>query len=184
MNALDNCPLGPACEPVELIQHGFQFKGEEAITAMKSSRDYSPSFKLLLKQSENRALEDDNQSPSLSSGSRGQHQGLLSSRFRRVDQGDLDTMEEITGGWGDSASSSHMSTSVPISMPQNVRDFRNRNMSHHFDDEIEELSAEFDDIPKQMQALSESIQERDRYIFGDRPRQRVNTGDFTQVKWQ
>ena len=49
---------------------------------------------------------------------------------------------------------------------------------------LQELSAEFDDIPKQMQALSESIQERDRYIFGDRPRQRVNTGDFTQVKWQ
>ncbi|RUS91297.1 hypothetical protein EGW08_000911 [Elysia chlorotica] len=377
VDALENCPLGPACEPVDLIQQGFQFahkclvqrlrdgdwtiyacipcrmrthgvntedrivvvnpemnKGEEAIAAMKSSMDYSPVFKLVLKQSENRALEDDTiprqsyeslqkqlgdlqivltsylkqeeeametrirkyeeeqrnnflklkkqtqidktklvsvlfqkseanrslfdaernvprrhmtishsksageyeqglaiplqkkrpgrrirdsspdvfamdgldleeedvlddvqsassasrrsdtQSPSQSSGSRGQHQGHLSGRFRRVDPADLDTMEEIGGGWGDSASASHMSTSVPISMPQNVRDFRSRNMAHHFDDEIEESSAEFDDIPRQMQALSESIQERDRYIFGDRPRQRVNTGDFTQVKWQ
>ena len=79
----------------------------------------------------------ENQSPSLTSGSRGQHQGHSSGRFRRGDQGELDTMDELTGGWGDVSAASRMSTSVPISMPQNARDVRNRNMSHHFDDEIE-----------------------------------------------
>ncbi|GFN76032.1 proline-rich akt1 substrate 1 [Plakobranchus ocellatus] len=123
----------------------------------------------------------DNHSPSFLSGTKGQHQVHPSGRFnKRGDHGDLDTMEEMAGGWGD-ASVSRMSTSVPISMPQNARSLRH--MAHHLDDEIEESAAEFDDIPRQMQALSESIQERDRYIFGDRPRQRVNTGDFTQVKW-
>ncbi|CAL1547617.1 unnamed protein product [Lymnaea stagnalis] len=72
-----------------------------------------------------------------------------------------------------------MSTSVPISMPAQARNIRNLS---YLDDDIEE-SAEFADIPRHMQALSESIQERDRYIFGDRPRQRVHTGDFTQVNW-
>ncbi|CAG5121931.1 unnamed protein product [Candidula unifasciata] len=72
-----------------------------------------------------------------------------------------------------------MSTSVPISMPAHARSVR---VKSHLDDSFEE-SAEFDDIPRNMQALSESIQERDRYIFGDRPRQRVHTGDFTQVNW-
>ncbi|XP_012942381.1 uncharacterized protein LOC101864250 [Aplysia californica] len=75
-----------------------------------------------------------------------------------------------------------MSTSVPISMP--TGHFRNLK-SHTFrEDDLEEETAEFDDIPRHMQQLSESIQERDRYIFGDRPRQRVHTGDFTQVKWK
>ena len=62
--------------------------------------------------------------------------------------------------------------------------FYNCNSPPLFISLFQESAAEFDDIPRQMQALSESIQERDRYIFGDRPRQRVNTGDFTQVKWQ
>ncbi|XP_059156440.1 uncharacterized protein LOC131941283 isoform X2 [Physella acuta] len=72
-----------------------------------------------------------------------------------------------------------MSTSVPISMPIHSRNLR---ISSYLDDDTEEGS-EFADIPRNMQALSESIQERDRYIFGDRPRQRVHTGDFTQVNW-
>ncbi|KAI8780685.1 hypothetical protein BgiBS90_018036, partial [Biomphalaria glabrata] len=72
-----------------------------------------------------------------------------------------------------------MSTSVPISMPMHARSVRTLS---YLDDDIEE-TAEFADIPRNMQALSESIQERDRYIFGDRPRQRVHTGDFTQVNW-
>lgn len=74
-----------------------------------------------------------------------------------------------------------MSTSVPISMPMTSRNLRN---SSNVDSDIDEELAEFDDIPRCMQALSESIQERDRYIFGDRPRQRVNTGDFTQLNWR
>lgn len=64
-----------------------------------------------------------------------------------------------------------------ISMMQNIKNFTEMCVFT-----LQE-AAEFDDIPRNMQALSESIQERDRYIFGDRPRQRVHTGDFTQVNW-
>jgi len=78
-----------------------------------------------------------------------------------------------------------MSTSVPISMPgEHFRSRRNTTQGpfRGVDDDFEDEAAEFDDIPRHMQALSESIQERDRYIFGERPRQRVNTADFSQVK--
>jgi len=89
---------------------------------------------------------------------------------------------EETSFYDDSIDSdpAFMSTSVPISMPQSFRGSRAKSFVEA-EEEYDE-SAEFADIPSNMQALSESVHDRDRYIFGDRPRPRVNTGDFTQVK--
>uniref|UniRef100_A0A0B6ZTU6 Uncharacterized protein n=1 Tax=Arion vulgaris TaxID=1028688 RepID=A0A0B6ZTU6_9EUPU len=95
-------------------------------------------------------------------------------QFGRIQQVHLDTTDEAESGHDEA---SYMSTSVPISMPAHAL----RRASYLDDDS--EKSAQFDDIPRHMQALSESIQERDRYIFGDRPRQRVHTGEFTQVNF-
>ncbi|BFZ15758.1 hypothetical protein BsWGS_18797 [Bradybaena similaris] len=97
-------------------------------------------------------------------------------QFGRLQAFALDTTDENEN---EHAAMSAMSTSMPISVPAHFRNLRNFS---YLDEDFEKPS-EFDDIPKNMQALSESIQERDRYIFGDRPRQRVHTGDFTQVNW-
>ena len=39
-----------------------------------------------------------------------------------------------------------------------------------------------DQIAANMQALAQSITDNGRYIFGERPRPRLNTGDFTTLK--
>lgn len=69
------------------------------------------------------------------------------------------------------------SSSVPISVPT-----WNRSQRSDFLDETEDLTpAEPDQIAASMQALAQqSITDDNRYIFGDRPRPRLNTGDFTQ----
>lgn len=68
------------------------------------------------------------------------------------------------------------STSVPISVPswgtkENI----------DCDDEDEEgyLPSDPEQIAASMQALAQSIHNDERYIFGERPRPRLNTGDFT-----
>ncbi|BFZ05165.1 hypothetical protein BsWGS_08204 [Bradybaena similaris] len=123
--------------------------------------DESTAGAISARRSESRQISEDKNNPNVQ-------------QFGR--KHDLDTTDEA-GMEHDEPSL--MSTSVPISMPMHAR---NMKVNPHLDDSFEE-TAEFDDIPDKMQALSESIQERDRYIFGDRPRQRVHTGDFTQVNW-
>ncbi|XP_053384489.1 uncharacterized protein LOC123536750 [Mercenaria mercenaria] len=67
------------------------------------------------------------------------------------------------------------SSSVPVSVPA-----WNRQHRTDFLDESEDLTpSEPDQIAASMQALAQqSITDDNRYIFGDRPRPRLNTGDF------
>ncbi|XP_060568962.1 uncharacterized protein LOC132727450 [Ruditapes philippinarum] len=68
------------------------------------------------------------------------------------------------------------SSSVPVSVPT-----WNRQQHTDFLDESEDLTpSEPDQIAASMQALAQqSITDDNRYIFGDRPRPRLNTGDFS-----
>lgn len=68
------------------------------------------------------------------------------------------------------------STSVPISVPTwGARD----NVETEDEDDDGSLLGDPDQIAASMQALAQSIHNDERYIFGDRPRPRLNTGDFT-----
>ncbi|KAL4224992.1 hypothetical protein ACF0H5_015687 [Mactra antiquata] len=70
------------------------------------------------------------------------------------------------------------STSVPISVPT-----WSSMQKTDFLDESEDLTpSEPDQIAASMQALAQSITDDNRYIFGERPRPRLNTGDFTGGK--
>lgn len=65
------------------------------------------------------------------------------------------------------------SMSVPISVPN----WGNEKLGQ---ESVEENTpADPDEIVASMQALAQSITDDHRYIFGDRPRPRLNTGDFT-----
>ncbi|XP_067655206.1 uncharacterized protein [Haliotis asinina] len=66
------------------------------------------------------------------------------------------------------------STSVPISVPM----WRGRRSSSTEEEEEEEVTpADPDQMAANMQALAQSITDTGRYIFGERPRPRLNTGD-------
>lgn len=65
------------------------------------------------------------------------------------------------------------STSVPISVPN-----WGEKLEQYTDEE--NTPADPDQIAASMQALAQSITDDHRYIFGDRPRPRLNTGDFTR----
>lgn len=68
------------------------------------------------------------------------------------------------------------STSVPISVPKWNMDSR-KHVEDSTDDEVGSLN-DPGQIAASMQALAQSITNDDRCIFGDRPRPRLNTGDF------
>lgn len=68
------------------------------------------------------------------------------------------------------------STSVPISVPKWNIDNR-KPVEDSTDDEVGSLN-DPGQIAASMQALAQSITNDDRCIFGDRPRPRLNTGDF------
>ena len=68
-----------------------------------------------------------------------------------------------------------LSTSMPISVPS----WGSSKPDAFYDDEDEDLPSQPDEIAASMQALAQSITDDNRYIFGDRPRPRLNTGDFT-----
>ncbi|KAK3593970.1 hypothetical protein CHS0354_040708 [Potamilus streckersoni] len=63
------------------------------------------------------------------------------------------------------------SSSVPISVPT----WKTRQQAL---EEEEALPSDPEQIAASMQALAQSITDEGRYIFGDRPRPRINTGDF------
>ncbi|KAL3841850.1 hypothetical protein ACJMK2_019947 [Sinanodonta woodiana] len=63
------------------------------------------------------------------------------------------------------------SSSVPISVPT----WKTRQQVL---EEEEALPSDPEQIAASMQALAQSITDEGRYIFGDRPRPRINTGDF------
>lgn len=69
------------------------------------------------------------------------------------------------------------STSVPISVPS----WNMAQKHEHLDNDDEDLiPADPNQIAASMQALAQSITDDNRYIFGDRPRPRLNTGDFNR----
>ena len=53
-------------------------------------------------------------------------------------------------------------------------------MFHYMPILFQNTPADPDQIQASMQALAQSITDDHRYIFGDRPRPRLNTGDFNR----
>ncbi|XP_041366450.1 uncharacterized protein LOC121381273 [Gigantopelta aegis] len=70
------------------------------------------------------------------------------------------------------------SSSVPISVPM----WKNRSSSTYDEDDHDHTPSNPDQIAANMQALAQSITDNGRYIFGERPRPRLNTGDFMTLK--
>lgn len=70
------------------------------------------------------------------------------------------------------------SASVPISVPTWCPGIRDTGDIEEFDEDGS-LPTDPENIAASMQALAQSIHNDERYIFGERPRPRLNTGDFT-----
>ncbi|XP_052798253.1 uncharacterized protein LOC128230214 isoform X2 [Mya arenaria] len=68
------------------------------------------------------------------------------------------------------------SSSVPISMPA----WNNPSRPDPLEEEEDLTPSDPSQIAASMQALAQSITDDHRYIFGDRPRPRLNTGDFNR----
>ncbi|KAL5007221.1 hypothetical protein ScPMuIL_016027 [Solemya velum] len=74
------------------------------------------------------------------------------------------------------------SSSVPVTVPKWPTAFTAPSTGR-IDDEPEKfVPTDPDQMAASMQALAQSITDDERYIFGDRPRPRLNTGDFTLTR--
>ncbi|KAK6189709.1 hypothetical protein SNE40_001709 [Patella caerulea] len=71
------------------------------------------------------------------------------------------------------------SSSVPISVPMWGKG-RHHSTEDEEENDHDDTPSDHDQIADKMQALAESITDTGRYIFGDRPRPRMNTGEFIQ----
>ncbi|ESO97398.1 hypothetical protein LOTGIDRAFT_231573 [Lottia gigantea] len=98
--------------------------------------------------------------------------------YESDEEGDISPMKSYEDTHHSSRSSRQnlYSSSVPISVPSMWG--QRKHSTEDEDDEDELTPSDPDHLGDRMKALAESITDTGRYIFGDRPRPRINTGDF------